>query len=362
MKKKLLLSSFIVTLTITLCSAQTPNDSVTKPTPADSVTKPTPKKYSPSEIEAAFKAGIDPYFVETQDTFSLYGPKCIVRNVIEDKKGNIWLATWSGIIKYDGKIFTNYTLKNKLIHFHVLSLFEDSKGNLWFGTVRGGVYCYNGSLFKLFTKKSGLPDSTALCFAEDKEGNIWIGTENGASRYDGETFTNYTTKEGLRDNYVNAIICDKAGKLWFGTNNGINCYNGKTFTKFLDKTAHHFQQVTSLLEGKDGKIWIGVGKGKGLCYFDGAVISDYLISNFVMYMCQDKKGNLWLAHNNWPATKNFILYCYDGKTFAEIIEQKSPLNNPAIFGIMEDKAGNIWFGTVEGVCRYDGKTCSYFTE
>lgn len=315
-----------------------------------------------SELETAVKSGIDPYFVESRDTFSTHGPQCIVRNVLQDRKGNYWFATWHGIMGYDGKVFTNYTLKNDLIHFHVFSCYEDKKGNLWFGTARGGVYCYNGKSFKLFTTKDGLADNTVMSFAEDNAGNIWLGTEKGASCYDGKRFTNFTTINGLSDNYVNAVIQDKTGKLWFGTSSGINCYDGKAFTQFIDKNGQPFQQVASLLEDKDGKIWIGSGKGNGLCYYDGKSVSDYLIPNFVMYMCQDKKGNLWLAHNTWPQNqgRNFILYRYDGKTFTNMIEQRTPLSNPAIFGIIEDKSGNIWFGSAEGVYRYDGRTCTNF--
>jgi ligand-binding sensor domain-containing protein len=131
------------------------------------------------EMKSFLEAGIDPYFVETKDTFSTHGPKCIVRNLIQDKTGNFWFATWHGIIKYNGKVFTNYTLKEGLIHFHVTTLLEDSKGNIWFGNARGGVYRYDGKSFILFTTKDGLPDNTANCIAEDKNGNIWFGTENG---------------------------------------------------------------------------------------------------------------------------------------------------------------------------------------
>ena len=317
------------------------------------------------EMESFLEAGVDPYFVETKDTFSTIGPQCIVRNLIQDKAGNFWLATWHGIMKYDGKVFTNYTLKDGLIHFHVGSLFEDSKGNIWFGNVRGGVYRYDGKAFALFTTNDGLPDNTAYCMAEDKNGNIWFGTEQGVGRYDGKTFTNFTTKDGLCDNYVNAVIKDKTGRMWFGTNNGISCYDGKVFTQFTDKNNLPFKQVASLFEDREGNIWIGSwakqSGGKGLCRYDGKSVTDFITPYFVMYMCEDKKGNLWLAHNKGADNVNFALYSYDRKTFTKIIEQLKP-DNPLIFGIIEDVKGNIWFGTTKGVCRYDGKDFNYFTE
>lgn len=319
---------------------------------------------SQSELDAALKAGIDPYFVESKDTVSYYGPKCIVRNLLLDQSGNFWLATWQGIIKYDGKVFTNYTLKENLIHFHVLSCYEDKKGNLWFGTVRGGLYKYDGKSFKLFTKRDGLAENSVGCFAEDKEGNIWFGTDNGVSRYDGKTFTNFTVSDGLSDNDVGAIIQDRSGKFWFGTAKGITCYDGKSFTKFNDNEGLPFKRVASLFEDKKGNIWIGSGakgeKGKGLCRYDGKLLTESIAPGFVMYMFEDMKGNLWFAHNRGEANINFSLYNYDGKSVNKIMEKNDP-GNPSIWGILEDKKGNIWFGSHKGVCCYNGKTFEYFT-
>jgi ligand-binding sensor domain-containing protein len=320
---------------------------------------------SQSEIlDSLVKAGVDPYFVESTDTISTFGPKCIVRDVLEDKKGNLWLAAWEGIIKYDGKVFTNYTLKEGLIHFHVLVLFEDSKSNLWFSNVRGGVYRFDGKSFQLFTTKDGLADNTTMAFAEDKSGNIWFGTENGLNRYDGKTFTTFTSKDGLSDNNINSLLQDKKGMLWIGTTKGINRYDGKTFTNFSDNEGLSFQRVASLFEDKAEKIWIGSSArqagGKGLCCYDGKTLTELVIPNFVMYIRQDKKENLLIAYNDYPHNSHFTLFRYNGKLFSKIYEQTEPQNNPAIFGMIEDKNGNLWFGSAKGVCRYNGKTFNYF--
>lgn len=66
---------------------------------------------------------------------------------------------------------------------------------------------------------------------------------------------------------------------------------------------------------------------------------------------QDKNGNLWFG------TTGEGVYRYDGKEFTQFTE-KDGLSNNSIWSILEDKVGTIWFGTDEGVCRYDGKTIS----
>lgn len=352
--KPLLLPALFITsiLSFTSCNAQVntgSNDSIA-----------TPKTKQPpgvSELQIAVNAGIDPYFVESTDTVSTHGPKCITRDVVRDRNGNIWLATWHGIIKYDGKLFTNYTLKENLIHFHVACCYEDKKGNLWFGTARGGVYKYDGKTFTLFTTKDGLVDNNVCCVFEDKDGNSWFGTENGLSRYDGKTFTNFEAGNGFNGKYVNSIIQDKTGKFWVGTNEGLFIYNGAAFSEFKNKEGLSFKAI-SLLEDKTGKIWIG--RFDGLSVYDPAtsVYSNYLSDYLTYYIVEDKAGNIWLSHNE---TNNYymgfpkqVLYKYDGKTFTVMTEQYDP-GDFQLFGKTVDKKGNVWFGTMKGLCCYNGK-------
>jgi len=46
---------------------------------------------------------------ETKGVITLQGPTTSVRTIKQDRKGNIWLASNEGIIRYDGKSFTNIT-------------------------------------------------------------------------------------------------------------------------------------------------------------------------------------------------------------------------------------------------------------
>lgn len=64
---------------------------------------------------------------------------------------------------------------------------------------------------------------------------------------------------------------------------------------------------------------------------------------------QDKAGNLWFG-----TTENG-LYKYDGKSFTQFLVTNG-LNSNNIYSILEDKDGKIWIGTYAGLCLYDGKT------
>src|SRR5579863_498526 len=143
---------------------------------------------------------------ENKGVISSHGPKWITRNIIQDRKGNIWIAAFDGIFRYDGKSFTNITSKVSSARF--FSVLEDRRCNLWFGSIGSGVYCYDGKSFQNFTTKDGLARNSVTCIYEDKSGNIWFG----ASRYDGKSFRNFTTKDELSNNDVNSVIEDKTGK------------------------------------------------------------------------------------------------------------------------------------------------------
>ncbi len=64
---------------------------------------------------------------------------------------------------------------------------------------------------------------------------------------------------------------------------------------------------------------------------------------------QDKAGNLWFG------TSDNGLYKYDGKSFSQFLVADG-LNSNSINDILEDVDGKIWIGTKDGVCLYDGKT------
>lgn len=321
---------------------------------------------------------------ETKNIVTSSGPNRITRNIIQDSKGNIWMASWEGIFRYDGKSFTNITSKVSSARF--FSVLEDSKGNLWFGAIGAGVYYYDGKSFQNFTIRDGLLNNDVGSIYEDKKGNIWFGVFGGVSRYDGKSFRNYIINgEAMNEDRtgktfperppyeVNAIIEDKTGRFWFATRGNTFVYDGKNFTAFThaDKP---FKNVRSIIEDKKGNIWLG--GADGLWRYDGSTFTHFT-QRFVGYIIEDKKGNIWTSseRKNSPAP---ALPRYDGKFLSNqawavsryeenSLSNKNPtvteiINKPMSFGILEDDKGNIWFGALDGVYHYDGSTITSFND
>lgn len=283
-------------------------------------------------------------------------PKNITRNIIRDKNGSMWFATWDGVLRYDGSSFINVTQDVSTARF--FSLLQYSRGNFWFTSIGSGVFHYDGESFINFTTKDGLINDRVTNLYEDNDGVIWIGTEGGISCYDGKDIRNITTEDGLSYNDVNAIVQDNNGLYWIGTRGAACTYDGDTFTVLKNDAGLTFQNMRSVIKDKNGNIWLG-GKD-GLWCYDGKQFRNYT-KNFTGYIFEDSKGNIWTSSATGN-THSWMLSVYqkddlkNGSTASRALKTDEGM----FFGIAEDYLGNIWAGKLDGVYRYNGSSFEYF--
>ncbi len=164
--------------------------------------------------------------------------------ILQDENGALWFATGAGVSRYENGKFTAYTMADGLSHNWVWSMMLDSAGTLWVGT-RSGVCRFNGESFVPFpfpraeveNPYSNSSPLLAFGMAEDQDGNLWLAMDGeGVRKFDGESFTTYTTKDGLAGNHVQSVYCDRRGRMWFGTRRGgVSCYDGTAFRNFTEK-------------------------------------------------------------------------------------------------------------------------------
>ena len=297
-------------------------------------------------------------------------PKSIVRNIEQDSDGRIWIASWEGIFLSDGKSFTNFTKQVSSSRF--FSVMEDSKGIMWFGSLGSGVFSYDGKRFRNYTTEDGLLNNDVVSIYEDKAGNIWFGVWGGASRFDGKTFRNFIINEdemtedltgktfAERGQYeVNSIIEDKSGKLWFATRGNTFVFDGETFSP-VSNLGRAFKNIRSVIEDQKGNIWLG--GNDGLWRYDGVNFTN-ITKDFVGYILEDREGNILTSSGSIKGEKNWKLSRYRPKSLTNklmISPEILKSDEGMIFGILESKDGSIWFGTFDGVNRYDGNTVNNF--
>ena len=213
-------------------------------------------------------------------------PRDLIRNVHADNDGNIWFNASAhqvgGLVKYDGKHFTEYNPENSdlpenLLHkicireneIFVLSRGAETgkvglkfKNNTWYGLFESGgcgitdmdidsdanmyyiedsrEYCGGGLLPDdvVFVFKNGektmlreFPDLMHIHYyllKTDKRNYLWnvkFGYQDlkRLSVYDGENW--YQPPESFPDDFINCIEVDDENNIWLGTNNGIYILN-----------------------------------------------------------------------------------------------------------------------------------------
>ena len=127
------------------------------------------------------------------------------QNLSDDNGG---FARWH---PEDGLKF--YGVEDGLIDDRVTDLLEDSHGNLWVATL-SGLCRFDGSNFQTFTTEDGLPGNRIHCLFEDSRGHLWLGTDGVVTHFDGQLF------QTIKSPYIGPvcqILEDRDGAFWFGT-------------------------------------------------------------------------------------------------------------------------------------------------
>ncbi|VTR94154.1 Uncharacterized protein OS=Phaeodactylibacter xiamenensis GN=IX84_27095 PE=4 SV=1: Reg_prop [Gemmata massiliana] len=78
----------------------------------------------------------------------------------------------------------------------------------------------------------------------------------------------------------------------------------------------------------------------------GEVVTE--LGKSVMYVMQAKNDTYWFGSNDRGA------YRYDGKSLVNFTTKDGLVSNQ-IRGVQEDKSGNVYFATYEGISRFDGR-------
>lgn len=298
-------------------------------------------------------------------TLSLDNNANHIRSLLIDYEENLWIGTHSGLFKYRGKGFTVYDRQNGLGGAFIYQITKDNDQNLWFGTENNGAYKFSNGYFKNYSTKEGLLDNKVSAIMPMDDGSIWFGTDKGISILRNEKFESITQgAEFMQKAPINTFYKDSKQNIWVAGKNGVTCMKklGKKYisnyyklpAKSIDKNGY---DAWSIIEDNEGAIWVGTYL-VGLYKLENNQFKQQAISepgaNSALDLCKDNFGNIYAA------TLNGVLMFNPSKHSYKLISEKDGLSSELVYAIGITKDNHyLWAGTNQGINRIDIKKLQY---
>jgi signal transduction histidine kinase/ligand-binding sensor domain-containing protein/CheY-like chemotaxis protein len=301
-----------------------------------------------------------------------------VNSILQDSVGYVWLATESGLDRYDGYSIREYRRQRGALHGlasdYIWSIAEDAGGDLWLATDGGGVARWERKTdqFQQFRHDSQQPQSLSSdavrSLVVDARGQVWVGTKDkgldvlnpksGESRH----YRHHDADpQSLADDSVDTVYADRAGRIWIGTDRGLSVYDPtidgfRSVKASIDGVALDDLRIRSIREDHAGMFWLGTVK-QGLFRLDpdthrltafrhDPLNPKSLSQDSVWSVLEDNAQRLWVATgdglNLFDRTKeSFTRYGHDS-------DNPQSLHSSIVLSLYQDRGGILWAGTREG--------------
>ena len=278
-------------------------------------------------------------------------PQNSINAILQTKDGYLWLATFDGLVRYDGVKFVVFSVHNTpgVTSNRFTSLLEDRSGILDRNRKDAGVIKYHDGKFSGFKAEGQMEPVKA--FQLDDAGQILIAATHARYRVDGRRLIAVSLNPENSD--LNVGFFGKQTLFSTSGNNLLIIQNAKQTA--VEVPANLIKErISSIYVDRRGEIWIST-LANHLVVLTGGASSQYNVSAVGSYY-EDREGSIWLATSDKQ-----LLKCSHGvfKDYSNITRSL----NSAVTAIYEDREGTIWVGTRNrGLCRLRKKIVTAYSE
>jgi signal transduction histidine kinase len=297
-----------------------------------------------------------------------------IHSLFEDREGNIWVATGSGLDRFREFAVSTISVEQGLSSQGVSSILAARDGSLWLGT-SDGLNRWNKGQITIYRKRSlrggsqasgftaavgadskrtvreitdrGLPEQVAETFFEDNHGQIWVGTRSGVAIFKADRFFPVPS---VPYGIVYAITGDGAENVWISHEQGLfHLFQSRVVERIAWAELGRRQPATAALrDARQGGLWLGFRDG-GVAYFkDNQLRASYggaegLGEGYVRSIYLDASGSLWVG------TEGGLSRIKDGSVLTLNSQNGLPCN--LVHWMMEDDARSVWLYLACGLVR-----------
>lgn len=311
--------------------------------------------------------------------------------------------------------FTHYRSDSSGLSFDSINdIIEDQNGFIWIAT-SSGLNRFDGARFRSWEKDDmGLDSDMVITITEDNSGNIWIGSEIGVAFYDARQdkchpFLDISDKGTTIDNKVNKMRTAPDGTIWMSVNGqGMFSYDPETGLLrnhfYNDGQSQLPVNIRDFVIGPDDDIYLSLynynlyridGSGNGITPVIHGAYADFFKGDDIktmafkpsdpniLYLASVKKGLCELNISSgivkvlipavgyspedmkvtrdmkiWMTTTNGIfIYSIQTGTYDYInheLHDPFSISDIHILSILIDRRGGIWIGTNANGIDYSG--------
>jgi signal transduction histidine kinase/ligand-binding sensor domain-containing protein len=269
-----------------------------------------------------------------------------VNAIAQTPDGYLWLATQSGVVRFDGVRTVPLPLApgQQLPSTSVGALLAARDGTLWIGTLDGLVSWKNGQL----TEYPSLARRGVLALLQDRAGTVWVGGLAGpagtlcAIRGDGPTCYG---DDGSLGTAVASLYEDIDGSMWVGAATGLWQWTPGPPTRYW---ATPISRGGKMTQGDHGAgLVVAVGRVRRII---GKTVTDYPLHGVPLPLSagavlRDRNGRLWIG-----TTAHGLVHSHEGKT--STFTHKDGLSSDQVSALFEGSEGSIWVATSEGLDQF----------
>jgi PAS domain S-box-containing protein len=315
-------------------------------------------------LACSYASAFDSDRTIAQFAHTVWGPKdgapSVVTALAQSADGYLWLGSPDGLYRFDGVVFERYQPQSggPFPVRPVNSLLALPNGDLWIGFRSGGVSLLRNGNANDYTVREGVPNGAIWSFAQDREGTIWAATSNGLARLEGNRWKEVGKDWNFAGKSANTIFLDGQGTLWVSTEDTL---------VFLAPGARRFQptgirvgQVSQIAQAAGGKLWMAetTRSVRAIPLSDKRQPPDETeVQVGSIGILFDNEGALWITSlgdglRRSPAPELLRGRIEEFSTAFESFTAKNGLSDDFVRAILQDREGNIWVGTNNGLDRF----------
>jgi signal transduction histidine kinase/ligand-binding sensor domain-containing protein len=276
-------------------------------------------------------------------------PSGYIRSLLAARDGRLWVGTYKGLASWhDGKLTEYRELAGQTVDV----ILQDRRGTVWAGGFVGSIgrlCAIESGRAQCYGDDGGLGLWVASLY-EDSRGNLWAGAQTGLWRWKPGPPKLYPMPDHVIGTSSQTMDESDDGALLIATEDGIKrMVDGKAEAYLLPGAAPKQFKALRMLRDRNGALWIGT-TDRGLLHVhhgrtDVLTQSDGLSGDYINKFFEDREGNVWVATvNGLDRFREFAV---------PTLSVRQGLSNAIVWSVLGARDGSVWLGTPDGLNRWN---------